>query len=181
MERRSFYFLYVNVNSLAELALKQLAAQALVQVRTPEPGPQENLSQEERDARVMAGFENLDLSALDGLELPATIDEPAALEAPSEPTPDSGEELDVGGYLKRAYSYEEHLRPRIDDHYRRADLVSLDATLTQLPDRLRPLTGPLSAADMEEWLALYKAGNEVLTDLAVQMRQLDVFAGTAIR
>jgi hypothetical protein len=34
---------------------------------------------------------------------------------------------------------------------------------------------------MGRWLTLYKEGNEALTDLAVQMRQLDVFAGTVDR
>jgi hypothetical protein len=181
MERQSFYFLYVNLNSLTELALKQLTAEALAQMPSPEAGPRENLSPEERDARVMAGFENLDLSALDGLDFSGAVDEPAGIEAPGEQAPESGESLDIDRYMARAYSYEERLRPRVDDHYRRADLTSMDATLAQLPDRLSPLTGPLSAVDMGQWLTLYKEGNEALTDLAVQMRQLDVFAGTVGR
>jgi hypothetical protein len=50
----------------------------------------------------------------------------------------------------------------------------MDTLLTQLPPHLHSLTTPLTAADMEEWLTLYKNGNEVLTDLVLTMRRLDL-------
>ena len=177
MERQDFYFLYVNLNSLAELALQQLAAKILAQ--TPEAGDLENLSDEERDARVLASFENMDLSALDGLGVasdePVDIDESAlALSTDSmSESAASDEPLDVERYMVRAYSYEEQLRGRIDDCRRRADLPAMDAALRQLPNHLRPLTGRLSAADMEHWLTLYADGNEALSDLTIRMRRLD--------
>lgn len=178
MERQDFYFLYVNLNSLAELALQQLAAKILAQ--TPQVGDLENLSDEERDARVLASFENMDLSALDGLGVasdePVDIDESAlamSADSMSEPAAESGEPLDVERYMARAYSYEEQLRGRIDDCRRRADLPAMDTALRQLPSHLRPLTSRLSAADMEHWLTLYADGNEALSDLTIQMRRLD--------
>jgi hypothetical protein len=180
MDRQSFYFLYVNLNSLAELALQQLAAKILTQ--TPQSDPLENLSDEEREARVLASFENIDLSALDGLGVPsateaADLDElPPELPAQmtGEPPTGSDEELDVERYLARAYSYEERLRGRIDDCYGRADLPGMDAALLQLPDHLSPLTAQLSAAQMEEWLALYEEGHETLGDLTIRIRRLDM-------
>jgi hypothetical protein len=173
MERRSFYFLYVNLNSLGEIALRQLAADALA--HPPEISAPENLSQDELDARVLAGFENLDLSALDGLDLSSSPPDSVGFEAstPEEISASDGE-LDVEQYLARAYTYEEQLRSRIDAHYRRADLGVMDTLLTQLPPHLHSLTTPLTAVDMEEWLTLYKNGNEVLTDLVLTMRQLDL-------
>lgn len=180
MERQSFYFLYVNLNSLAELALQQLAATILAQ--TPAVDSLENLSEAERDARVLASFENIDLSALDGLGLADTTEPVDVAELPSEllmhpvgEQPDESDaELDVERYLARAYSYEEQLRERIDDCYRRADLPGLDAALLQLPKHLPALTARLSAARMEEWLALYAQGNEVLDDLTIKIRRLDM-------
>lgn len=180
MDRQSFYFLYVNLNSLAELALQQLAAKILAQ--TPEPSPLEDLSDAEHDARVLASFENIDLSSLDGLGV-ASAPEDAHLdellpELPaqpmSEPLAESDEELDVERYLARAYSYEEQLRGRIDACYGRADLPGMNAALLQLPHRLSPLTVRLSAAQMEAWLALYAQGHEALGDLTIQVRRLDM-------
>lgn len=182
MERRSFYFLYVNVNSLAELALQQLAATILAQ--PPQPDPLENLSDAEREARMLASFENMDLSALDGLGV-SSPGEAADVEAflpqlsmdsMSEPPDESDAPLDVERYLVRAYSYEEQLRGRIDDSYGRADLPGMAAALLQLPNHLSPLTAQLSAAQMEEWLALYAQGNEALGDLTIQIRRLDMGA-----
>jgi hypothetical protein len=180
MDRQSFYFLYVNLNSLAELALQQLAAKILAQ--TPQPGPLEHLSDEERDARVLASFENIDLSALDGLGVANTTEDAHLDELPpelpaesmSEPPTEGDEELDVERYLARAYSYEEQLRGRIDDCYGRADLSGMEAALLQLPDHLSALTGQLSAAQMEEWLALYEQGHAALGDLTIQIRRLDM-------
>jgi hypothetical protein len=180
MDRQSFYFLYVNLNSLAELALQQLAANILAQ--TPQPGPQENLSDEERDARVLASFENIDLSALDGLGVASAADDAHLDELLPELSAQSMSELPVEGdaaldverYLARAYSYEEQLRGRIDDCYGRADLFAVQSALLQLPGHLAPLTVQLSAAQMEEWLALYGQGHEALGDLTIQIRRLDM-------
>jgi hypothetical protein len=83
-------------------------------------------------------------------------------------------EIDIDTYMTRAYSYEEQLRERIDDCYRRADLPFIDKALAQLPHRLPPLTRLLSAADMTEWLAFYAEGNEALTELTTRIRQLDL-------
>ena len=189
MERRDFYFLYVNLNSLADLALWQLAAKLLAQpteVESQNPLSQESLSQDECDARILASFENLDFSALDGLDLSSITTEPGGVEAPplepsalatSEQPNEGNEEIDVERYLARAYSHEEQLRERIDSHYLRADRPAMQAALLQLPSRLRALTGPLTTADVLDWLTLYDAGNTVLIDLTTEMRRLDMPAG----
>lgn len=183
MERERFYFLYVNLNSLAELGLRQMAEQLLAE--PVDTGPVEELTEEERDARMLASFENLDLSALDGIGV-ATGDEATDLEAfPVEPPAfsladlpaDDGEEFDIETYMARAYGFADQLQSRIDHCYRNADLSALDVALLQLPERFSPLTGKLGAADMEQWLELYHEGHEVLGDLATEMRRLDISAG----
>jgi hypothetical protein len=169
MERREFYYLYVNLNNLAELALRQMAVKLLAQ---PSEAPSEldTLSDEERDARVLASFENLDLSALDALDLSKHDAEPLELPEPAS----SDEELDVEQYLARAYDTEEQLRERIDSHYSRVDLTAMDASLQELPKHLPALTGPLSATEIGNWLTVYEEGNDVLTNLTAEIRQLDM-------
>lgn len=183
MQRERFYFLYVNLNSLAELGLRQMAEQMLAQ--PVETGPIEELTEEEREARMLASFENMDLSALDGIGV-ATGDEPTDFAAfPVEPSAfslddmpaDSDEEFNIETYMTRAYGFADQLQSRIDYCYRHADLSAMDVALLQLPERLRPLTAKLSAADMDEWLALYHEGDQVLGDLATEMRRLDISAG----
>jgi hypothetical protein len=200
MERQGFYYLYVNLNSLAELGFKLAAAKVFAEL--PAAAPAEELTQEEIDARVAASFENLDLSALDGLGVASPDEAPLDLEAlsrqadqelaelekmmsaarlsPGGEAPDdeqSGDdsdgEIDIDRYMARAYSYEEQLRERIDGHYQRADLTALNAALAQLPTHLSSLTEPMSAEDIREWLKLYDDGHEVLTDLTIHIRQLD--------
>jgi hypothetical protein len=199
MERQGFYFLYVNINSLAELAFKQAAAKVFAEL--PPAAPPKEMSQEEIDAHMAAAFENLDLSALDGLGVAKPDEEPLDLEALSrqadlelaeleqamaaaklnpvadsddDPAEDSGDgEIDIERYMGRAYSYEELLRERIDGHYGQADLTALNAALAQLPTHLSSLTEALSADDMREWLKLYDTGHEALTDLTIHIRQLD--------
>lgn len=182
MQQQSFSFLYVNLNSLAELALRQLAAQILEQ--PPEADPLPQMTEAEREAHVLASFENLDWSALDGLDFSSSsetadrdeIPEQLSLPVMDEQAAAGDEAFDMERYLANAYGYQERLQARIDDCYRRADLPAMDAALLQLPKELSPLTGQLSGTEMQGWLALYEQGNEVLTGLTVSMRRLDIEA-----
>lgn len=179
MDRREFFYLYANINSIAELALMQLAEQILSQ--PAEANPVANLTQEEIDAQVAAGFQNLDWSALDLLNHSTPPDSPLdlqALEAPPDLASfeniENPEPLDVGKYLTRAYSHLEDLQARINAHYSAVDLPALHAALSQLPVELRALTGPLSAEEIQEWLKLYNDNNDALGQLTIEIRRLDM-------
>lgn len=174
MERREFYFLYANLNSIAELALRQATAEALAHSgEASAPSADEELTPDERDARVLAGFENLDFSALDGLDLSHVTPEPFDAQALPMKYPDGGEVFSIESYLERAYSSEHSLQERVAHHYHHADIPALNATLLNLPEGLPPLTRPLSATDMTEWLTVYASGSELLTDLIATIRRLD--------
>jgi len=150
MERDEFYFLYVNLNRLAERALSHLAAEMLREPAAPEAPV--TLSAEERDAQVLAGFDNLDFSALEELDLSSI--NALQLGADTPPSP-------------------EQIEQRVDEHYRRADLRAMNEALAQLPVGMASLTGPLLASELTDWLALYEQGHAVLIELTRQVRQLD--------
>jgi hypothetical protein len=189
MDRQAFWFLYANVNSIAELAFKLLAAKILSEPaqETSEPVESEyaHLSDEELQARILADFEKLNASPPQEWSVPdESADEPVE---PGEETAEdvvlpplsesgdaeAGEEIDIEKYLSRAYSHEEELRERVDTHFKRADIGAIESVLRQLPDSLPPLTGPLTAADISEWLNLYDQEHPALNDLTLRIRQLD--------
>jgi hypothetical protein len=183
MDRREFFYLYANINSIAELALMQLAEQILSQPAVPNPDA--NLTPEEIEAHMKKSFENLDWSALDGVGQSNGADEPLdpafleTLQAPPdlasfEKNLENEGPLDIGKYLTKAYGHEDELRARIDSHYNTVDLPSLHAALNRLPGHLRALTGPLSAEEMQEWLKLYNEDNDALGDLTIEIRRLDM-------
>lgn len=184
MDRNSFYFLYVNTNSLAELALQLLAEQILALPQPDTPA----LTPEELNARVAASFEGLDLAALESvnfdfsrLPLAPEADPQAAVEAPP-PVELSAEaaaarESAIERYLSGAYAHEETLRQRMDQYYQQSDLPALEAVLARLPGELRPLTRALSVQEMSGWLLVYENGNEALDEVVVQLRQLDMSVG----
>jgi hypothetical protein len=186
VDRNSFYYLYVNTNSVAELALQLLAEQILAQPQSDTP----SLTAEELNARVAANFEGIDLAALEGvnfdfsrLPLAASADPQAAVEAPP-PVELSAEaaaarESAIGRYLSGAYAHEETLRQRMDEYYQQSDLPALEAALAGLPAQLPPLTRALSAQQMSDWLLVYENGNAALDEVVVQMRQLDMSAADA--
>jgi hypothetical protein len=187
VDRDSFYYLYVNANSIAELALQQLAEQLLA---LPQPSSSSPMSPEELNTRVAASFEGIDLAALEGVNYDLSdlasaneLDPQASVEAP-QPVERSAEaeaerESAIERYLGRAYAHEEMLRERIDQYYQRTDLPALEAAFAQLPAQLAPLTRLLSPREMSRWLDLYERGNEALDDVVVQLRQLDMSAGEA--
>jgi hypothetical protein len=189
MNRQAFWFLYANVNSIAELAFKLLAAKILSEPvqETSEPveSPYAHLSDEELQAQIMADFEKLnasppqewsapDESADEPVELSEETTEDVVLPPLSESEDaEADEEIDIEKYLSRAYSHEEELRERVDAHFKRADLGAIESALAQLPDSLPSLTGPLTATDIAEWLNLYDQEHPALNDLTLRIRQLD--------
>jgi hypothetical protein len=168
MDRQQFYFLYANLNSIAELGLREALIDALAEP-VAEPAV-ENLSQDELDARVLAGFDNLDFSALDAV---TSDGEPLVREEGALLPGDVSEPFELERYLVNAYAAEERVRERVDEHYRRVDVLALTAALAQLPANLPALTTPLAAGDMARWVEFYRNGDPTLRDLVLQIRRLD--------
>ncbi len=191
MDRKAFYHLYVNLNSLVELGLRRRAAQLLASLPDSPPPPQ--MTEEEAEAQMMKSFENLDMSALDQvwenlrhtpleleqIEKEATAGplsrthEPSAdadVDVDAEPAIPKGADLDA--YMQRAYTYEAELRERIDRLFAKADLGTMSRQLSELGGPQSPLTGQLTGPQMAEWLE--RDDDPVLTDLATGMRRLDM-------
>lgn len=168
MDRQQFYFLYANLNSIAELGLREAVIDALAEP-VAEPAV-ENLSQDELDARVLAGFDNLDFAALDAV---TSDGEPLVREEGALLPGDVSEPFELELYLVNAYAAEQRMRERVDEHYRRVDALALTAGLARLPANLPALTTPLAASDMERWVEFYRSGDPTLRDLVLQIRALD--------
>jgi hypothetical protein len=180
MDRHAFYHLYVNLNSLVELGLQRRAAQLLASLPDPPPAPE--LTPEEAEARMMKSFESMDMSALDQVwenlrNTPLDLEQIAsdAAVTPREPEPaaaDGPHDLEV--YMRRAYTYEDVLRDRIDRLFAKADLAAMSRQLGELGGGRSPLIGKLTGPQMTEWLELYDSEDAVLVDLATEMRRLEM-------
>jgi hypothetical protein len=167
MTESEFYHLYANVNSIAELALRELAAGGLSSA-----GPPVGIGE-------MAEFSELDFGALEGLDelvrqQAATIERFDAGESTG--ARPSDQEFDLATYLARAYSLEADIRARIDAHRRSPAGREIEDTAARLHGKshgLATLLAPLSAEAMMEWLALYAEGHADLDELVIAVRKLD--------
>lgn len=174
MDRERFYYLFVNANCIAELALNPSESEldALLAETTPAPV-------QDTDAAVAAGFEGLDMDALDGLAFFGD-DDIAADAFPETDAGNGGDDgqrphaFDIDRYMENAYSYEETLRERVDAAYLKADLVALQRLLDRTTTGLCPITERQSGSHMQQWLDLYKSDEDTITELVVRIRQLAV-------
>jgi len=78
---------------------------------------------------------------------------------------------EVGRYLARVLEAREPLAPRIDDSLAKVDGAALAAALRTLPTDLPPLTGALSAADLERWVELYESNHAGLLQVIEETRK----------
>jgi hypothetical protein len=189
MDRETFYYLYVNLNSLVDLGLQRRAAQLLASM-PEDSAPLPELTPEEAEAQMMKSFENMDMSALDQvweklgstpldleqMERDAVADQSRESTTESLPEPVVGDDglPDLDIYLQRAYAYEDVLRERLDRLFAKADLVAMSQQVAQLGDTLSPLTKRLDGAQMAAWLDRYDGDDAVLTGLATEMRRLEM-------
>ncbi len=191
MDRRAFYHLYVNLNSLIELGMQRRAAQLLASL--PDEPPASELTEDEARARMLKQFESLDLSAMDQVwerlrDTPIDYEQ-IAKDVAAQPSPEREPEApapvesgvsgdfdlpDLEEYMRRAYTHEEVLRERIVRLFAKADLTIMSRQLTELGGAQAPLTGELTGAQMEEWLVRDAADDAVLTSLATEMRRLEM-------
>jgi len=172
IDRREFFFLYANLSGIAELAFWHMASKLLI--APPEkPRPAETpQTPHEQDTPMLAGFDDLDFSALEQVEIDTSVpwQTPFPEQSAVEPFEEYDELSDIERYLARAYASEEQLRERLDTLYQEADLSALKAGLGELPSQMPRLTGPMSAIDMERWLERYADADLALTELMAQIR-----------
>ncbi len=196
MNRQKFGKLYVNANSFADLAMKQEFA-GMEKLLSGMASMPETTPEEPSEADLDALFKNLDLSALDGLDVPdlfavevdtpsqAVPETPAVIEELQEPITDISEVkgadgkmdagiIDVESYFESAYGSEAEIADRIDRAYRKADLNQLQNLVDNLPGDSSEITSQLSGEQMNSWLERYKANESELSQLVVEIRQLDI-------
>jgi hypothetical protein len=178
-----FYHLYVNVNSLSELALHEIVSQ-----QNPDStAPVEIIEMAGDEATIETG--EMDLSALEGLDelveherermQAAVVEVVGTSEDDSDIRPvESGEgedgPVDLEQYMAKAYDYESAIKPRAARHYERnVDRRAIEALLAALPRGLPPITGRLTGAQMRRWLDTYLLPDETLAELVTSVRALD--------
>lgn len=183
MDRQAFEYLYLHANSIATLGFLRGMVRMMSAPPAEEGGPelaefvagieQQQQSPETFDWSVYDGIDD-DVDALgrqqkealaSGLpfftQLVDMVDESDA----------EGEMPDVDRFLSRALAAREALSPRIDDSLAKVDVAALEAALAKLPADLPPLTGALSAKDLERWVELYEANHEGLQQVVEETRK----------
>lgn len=176
MDKSEFYYLFVNTNCLAELALR-LSDDDIAKIADDVEAP--SLSDEDLQAVVADGFEGLDMDALDGMaffgdETEADISETSELSgsAPESANLES-EEFNINRYMENAYSHEAYLQERIDRTFAKVDLDRLKALVSRIKTALQPITARQTGPDIEKWLDLYKSEHVDLSEIVVSIRQAD--------
>ena len=153
LDREGFSFLLVNANTVVELALLRVV--------------------EELEAS-RAPLESLDACADGGLEALVAREMARRAREGEEPSleelidddpdfdvlPETGR-IDVERYVRRIYRGLPKLEPRLERAFSRANLARIAACLASLPADLPRLTGRLSAADVERWLAVSRPGSRL--------------------
>ncbi|MEL7448385.1 MAG: hypothetical protein AAFN78_04205 [Pseudomonadota bacterium] len=180
MDSERFHYLFVNAGCLAELALRDVAAELdLAAPAHDDAATQPTMTDEE----LAASFDNLDFDALGDLgALDAPGDGEAGEPGADQDTPVPGivpaldpdaDKLNFDQYLGRAYGQLPAQHPRVETALAKADANKLDSLLANVPQDLTPITGPLDSSALEAWLNRYRADDEAVTALVVYARQLD--------
>jgi len=190
LDRARFEHLYLNANSIAEIAFLRALDKAAAS--PPELTPEQRAA-----AEAFAGELNnpdpatFDWSALEGVygfDGPldaAPVDTPpsaAALE-PRRPgfdemigiddDEDPDAPIDIARYLARVEAARPSLQPRIDDCFARVDLAALEAALATLPADRPPLASALTPDAFTRWLELYESHHEGMEAAVLRIRQLE--------
>ena len=183
MDRLAFEHLYLHANSIATLGFLRGMARLIAAPMPAQASPemQEFVAGIEHD---MNNPENFDWSVYDGIDedveaLGRQREEALAANLPffnqcvEMSEEDDGEDgmPDVGRYLARVFAAREPLAPRIDDSLAKVDGAALAAALRTLPTDLPPLTGALSAADLERWVELYESNHAGLLQVIEETRK----------
>lgn len=167
MSPAQFRFLYLNANLIAELALQRF-----------DPGETSG----EPHAAAQPGadplsFDNVDLSALDGLdELIEQHTRSAGLVNDTAPQAHTQANGGLEHDLRSAYGDASLTEARRDELYAQfrgqADRARFEKLIAALPAGAPSLASPLTAAQLEHWLRIYRAGHDTLDELIISLRAL---------
>ena len=178
--RPAFHFIYVNANSLVELALRNLSSDLDSLLDDIEPNENTDLALE-----LETNLEDLDFSAMDGLEfydakIEANIPEPVLTSPAKDVTnnllteiPQQISDFNINTYMTNVYSLEEQLIERIDAAYHQIEHAKFEILLNLLPLELPSIDKKMSGEDMTLWLEQYANDVVSISNLLVAIRQLD--------
>ncbi|MBL4631939.1 MAG: hypothetical protein JKY14_12570 [Paraglaciecola sp.] len=185
--RQAFQCIYVNANSLTELALRNLSSDLDsllddVDDRVP-------IDNADLPVDLETNLEDLNFAAIDGLEfydpeVESHFPEPEitlpakniTLNNQIEKDGEFGEEIDdfdIETYMNNVYLLAEQLSERIDSAYQQIEHAQIRRLLNLLPPELPPIDGKLSGENMTLWLEQYVNDVESITNILVAIRQLD--------
>ena len=190
VDRARFEHLYLNANSIAEIAFlraldkaasrpsgttpeQRAAAEALAhQLNDPDPAT--------FDWSALQGVYGFDgpLDAAPAIPVEAAPPEPARLPSFDETVGfDDDEDLDapidIARYLERVEAARPALQPRIDDCFARADIAALESALATLPADRPSLASPLAPDAFTQWLELYESHHDGMQAAVMGIRQLE--------
>jgi hypothetical protein len=190
LDRTRFEHLYLNANSIAEIALLRALDKAAAP--RPEPTPEQRAaSQAFAHALNNPDPATFDWSALQGVYgFDGPLDAaPAAAGTPGSAPPsrltgfdevvgfDDDEGLDapvdVGRYLQRVDAARPQLQSRIDDCFARADIAALESAIATLPGDHPPLTAALTPDAFTRWLELYESHHDGVQATVLGIRRLE--------
>jgi hypothetical protein len=202
LKRDAFEYLYIHANSLAELALSQIALELELNmagsaVELPE------LTSDEREAQALALMDQIDISSMvdywewgkGRLSETAVMNTPEPADAATQdyslsyvkpaiksdsssnalPFGGTPHEMNLGAYLERAYASQDQIAPCVDAAMGKVDMAMLDTLLGTLPTDLTAITGRFNAEALAQWLAYYRASNHCgLNEIVVLIRNFGV-------
>lgn len=178
--KQRFYYLYVNANCLAELALRNLPSDLDSLLDDLEPFDDSELAKE---LSLDTNLEDLNFAAMEGLDfydsdVESPIIEPDAptvelsRDAKAQPAP-SQEEFNIETYMANVYGLEDQLVERIDAAYTQIDHDEFKALLNLLPIELPAIDKKLTGEEVTQWQQQYANDVEAINNLLIAIRQLD--------
>ena len=193
MQRKEFTYLYIHANSLAELALQQIAVEIEKDMAcSPANSAPDNHG--DMEAMALQQLAKLDLSTMmDGFAWDTTESDAAVLhefnkqQGATEISENAAEdfvETSIGDgqtapddsrftlYLKKAYAAQDNIANRVEVVMTHANMDRIETFLDALPDDYPSITEPFSGEDLKKWLDCYLADHQALTNLVVLIRNL---------
>ena len=191
VDRARFEHLYLNANSIAEIAF--LRALDKASTRPSQPTPAQRAAAEALAHQLNnpdpATFDWSALQGVYGFDGPLDAAPDATVgSAPPEPIrvpsfdemvgfDDDDEDLDapidIARYLERVEEARPALQSRIEDCFARADLAALQAALATLPADRPSLASRLTPDAFTQWLELYESHHDGMQATVMGIRRLE--------
>jgi hypothetical protein len=190
LDRARFEHLYLNANSIAEIAfLRALDKAASAPAEpTPEQRAAAKAFESQLNSLEPATFDWSALQGIYGFDGPLDAAPPAPGEPESTPPArmpsfdemvgiDDDEDLDapidIARYLERVDEARPALQSRINDCFARADIAALESALATLPTDRPSLTSALSPGAFTQWLEFYESHHDGMQAAVHGIRRLE--------